>query len=136
MNASNGNLSVVDYQLMLSIIRYNIKHEYLISRAYICLSLSSTSSSPVVIQIWPLSRYSCFYLGSLHPRNFFTSKSISFHCTWFVFVLSKWIETSKLFNLVWEIPNLLSACNIRNFWNITFQMQNRMNQNQFIKWIL
>ena len=24
----------------------------------------------IVSQIWPLSRYSCFYLGSLHPRNF------------------------------------------------------------------
>ena len=49
-----------------------IKHEYLRSRAYICLSLSSPFSSPpvTVIQIWPLSRYSCFYLGSLHPRNF------------------------------------------------------------------
>ena len=48
------------------------KHEYLRSRAYICLSLSSPFSSPpvTVIQIWPLSRYSCFYLGSLHPRNF------------------------------------------------------------------
>ena len=56
----------------------NIKHEYLRSRAYICLSLSSSSSfsssSPVVIQIWPLSRYSCFHLGSLHPRNLFYSK--------------------------------------------------------------
>ena len=52
---------------------FHIKHEYLRSRAYICLSLSSSSSSPsspVVIQIWPLSRYSCFYLGSLLPRNF------------------------------------------------------------------
>ena len=48
----------------------NIKHEYLRSRAYICLSLSSPFSSVTVIQIWPLSRYSCFYLGSLHPRNF------------------------------------------------------------------
>ena len=46
-----------------------IKHEYLRSRAYICLSLSSTSS-PVISQLWPLSRYSCFHLGSLHPRNF------------------------------------------------------------------
>ena len=49
-----------------------IKHEYLRSRAYICLSLSSPfSSSPSVIvsQIWLLSRYSCCYLGSLHPRN-------------------------------------------------------------------
>ena len=25
----------------------------------------------IVSQIWPLSRYSCCYLGSLHPRNFF-----------------------------------------------------------------
>ena len=24
----------------------------------------------IVSQIWPLSRYSCCYLGSLHPRNF------------------------------------------------------------------
>ena len=49
------------------------KHEYLRSRAYICLSLSSpfSSSSVIVSQICPLSRYSCCYLGSLHPRNFF-----------------------------------------------------------------
>ena len=45
-----------------------IKHEYLRSRAYICLSLSSPLV--MVAQLWPLSRYSCFYLGSLHPRNF------------------------------------------------------------------
>ena len=47
-----------------------IKHEYLRSRAYICLSLSSPFSSVIASQIWPLSRYSCCYLGSLHPRNF------------------------------------------------------------------
>ena len=47
-----------------------VKHEYLRSRAYICLSLSLTSSSSVISQLWPLSRYSCFHLGSLHPRNF------------------------------------------------------------------
>ena len=47
-----------------------IKHEYLRSRAYICLSLSSPFSPVIVSQIWPLSRYSCCYLGSLHPRNF------------------------------------------------------------------
>jgi len=43
-----------------------VKHEYLRSRAYKCLSLSSSSSSfPVtVIQLWALSRYSCLYLGS------------------------------------------------------------------------
>ena len=34
-----------------------IKHEYLRSRAYICLSLSSPFSSPVMVsQLWPLSR--------------------------------------------------------------------------------
>ena len=49
----------------------NFKHEYLRSRAYMCLSLSSPfSSSVIVVQMWPLSRYSCCYLGSLHPRNF------------------------------------------------------------------
>ena len=48
-----------------------IKHEYLRSRAYICLSLSLSSSSLVMVaQLWPLSRYSCCYLGSLHPRSF------------------------------------------------------------------
>ena len=51
---------------------FQIKHEYLRSHAYMRLSLSSPfSSSPVTVtQIWPLSRYSCCYLGSLHPRNF------------------------------------------------------------------
>ena len=51
----------------------SVKHEYLRSCDYIRLSLSSpfSSSSPVTVtQIWPLSRYSCSYLGSLHPRNF------------------------------------------------------------------
>ena len=61
-----------------------VKHEYLRSRAYIRLSLSSPLSlssshrysihafldSVIAIQILPLSRYSCFYLGSLHPRIF------------------------------------------------------------------
>ena len=28
-----------------------------------------------VIQIWPLSIYSCFYLGSLHPSNFTYNKT-------------------------------------------------------------
>ena len=69
-------LLVSKVQLILNVVIsliQQIKHEYLRSRAYICLSLSSSSSSPsspVVIQIWPLSRYSCFHLGSLHPRNF------------------------------------------------------------------
>ena len=45
------------------------KHEYLRSRAYICLSLSSPFSLVIISQIWPLSRYSCCYLGSLYPRN-------------------------------------------------------------------
>ena len=49
-----------------------VKHEYLRYRAYICLSLSSPFSPSVIIsQIWPLARYSCCYLGSLHPRNLF-----------------------------------------------------------------
>ena len=43
----------------------------------ICLSLSSPfSPSVTVVQLWPLSRYSCCYLGSLHPRNFHTSESV------------------------------------------------------------
>ena len=50
----------------------NFKHEYLRSGAYICLSLSSPFSV-IVIQIWPLLRYSCLYLGFLHPRNFSVS---------------------------------------------------------------
>ena len=55
-----------------------VKHEYLRSRAYICLSLSSPFSSPSVIvsQIWPLSRYSCCYLGSLHPRNLVLNQNV------------------------------------------------------------
>ena len=61
-----------------------VKHEYLRSRAYIRLSLSSPLSlssshrysihafnSVIAIQILLLSRYSCFYLGSLHPRILF-----------------------------------------------------------------
>ena len=61
----------------------NVKHEYLRSRAYICLSLSSpfppSSSSPVMVsQLWPLSRYSCCYLGSWIP----TSKEFLFWSNW------------------------------------------------------
>ena len=59
-----------------------IKHEYLRSRAYIRLSLSSPFSPVTVSQIWPLSRYSCFYLGSLHPRNFVLKAQLVFR--WFV----------------------------------------------------
>ena len=51
-------------------ITFFIKHEYLRSRAYICLSLSSPFPLVIISQFWPLSRYSCFFLGSLHPRNF------------------------------------------------------------------
>ena len=44
-----------------------IKHEYLRSRASTCVSLSSPS---YLLAIYLLSRYSCLYLGSLHPRIF------------------------------------------------------------------
>ena len=57
-----------------------IKHEYLRSRASICLSLSSPPSSSGDLSInsytfvsfshSTLSRYSCLHLGSLHPRIF------------------------------------------------------------------
>ena len=52
------------------------KHEYLRSRAYTCLSLSSPSSSSYLLKNFAflsnhgLSRYSCLHLGSLHPRIF------------------------------------------------------------------
>ena len=57
----------------------------------------------IVSQIW-LSRYSCFYLGSLHPRNFgfeqtnvehnkgftrFTKLLIELTLTWFLWTLNK-----------------------------------------------
>ena len=42
-------------------------------------------SSVTFSQIWPLSRYSCFYLGSLHPRNFLIHV-IDFHA--FSFLIS------------------------------------------------
>ena len=45
------------------------KHEYLRSRASTCVSLSSPASSHLLAIYW-LSRYSCLYLGSLHPRIF------------------------------------------------------------------
>ena len=45
------------------------KHEYLQSRAFICLSLSSPPSSSSGSN-HGLSRYSCLHLGSLHPRIF------------------------------------------------------------------
>ena len=63
-------------KLILRLLRYviyrilTIKHEYLRSCAYIRLSLSSPLDTCSNIFIWPLSRYSCFDLGSLHPRNF------------------------------------------------------------------
>ena len=43
-----------------------IKHEYLRPRAYKCLSLSSSSSSNrySISEVFPLSRFSCLYLGS------------------------------------------------------------------------
>ena len=51
------------------------KHEYLWSRAYKCLLLSS---SPVTItQIWPLSRYSCLYLGSCIQEFYFFFFSVN-----------------------------------------------------------
>ena len=48
----------------------NIKHEYLRSLAYICLSLSSPSGYLSIKSNHRLSRYSCLHLGSLHPRFF------------------------------------------------------------------
>ena len=63
--------------------RLVIKHEYLRSRSSKCLSLSSTSPSPVVSQImhitplW-LSRYSCLYLGS-RIHEFLNKGFISFY---------------------------------------------------------
>ena len=64
---------------------FQIKHEYLRPRAYICLSLSLTSVISQLLQFswfWPLSRYSCCCLGSLHPRNFCFKKMFRFwvHC--------------------------------------------------------
>ena len=48
------------FQCMAAERVIQFKHEYLRSRTYICLSLSSPFPSPViVIQIWPLSRYLC-----------------------------------------------------------------------------
>ena len=58
---------------------YHFKHEYLRSRAYICLSLSSSSDDSDISSNFThinhlihhgLSRYSCLHLGSLHPRIF------------------------------------------------------------------
>ena len=46
----------------------NVKDEYLRSRAYIRLSLSSPFPSVIVSQHWTLSRYLCLYLGSLHSK--------------------------------------------------------------------
>ena len=61
------------YMLMIPLF----KHEYLRSRAYICLSLSSSDSHLssnlipfIIFQSLLLSRYSCLHLGSLHPRIF------------------------------------------------------------------
>ena len=72
-----------------------IKHEYLRSHAYICLSLSSPFPSVKFSQIWPLSRYSCFYLGSLHPRNFrkkINQSHVSLLEKWSTYKISKTIS--------------------------------------------
>ena len=71
-----------------------IKHEYLRSRASTCVSLSSPSSH--LLAIYTLSRYSCLYLGSLHPR-IFTINFISDHYTFCLKCKSKCEE--HLFNL-------------------------------------
>ena len=78
----------------------DFKHKYLRSRA---LSLSSPFSFPVTVsQIWPLSRYSCFYLGSLHPRNFRNImgyfKNADCYSAW------KW----KWFNDFWLLSSIFS----------------------------
>ena len=64
----------------------DIKHEYLRSRASTCVSLSSPSSH--LLAIYRLSRYSCLYLGSLHPRifiiTFLCQKGVRFNVISFV----------------------------------------------------
>ena len=50
------------------------KHEYLRSRAFICLSLSSPHHHhhpDTFLSNHGLSRYSCLHLGSLHPIIFY-----------------------------------------------------------------
>ena len=87
-----------------------LKHEYLRSRAYICLSLSSPFlPSVIVVQIWPLSRYSCCYLGSLHPRNFMERGALSEitnHLPNFLKVKSEQLKTHFpiQINFLWKIP--------------------------------
>ena len=61
----------------------DFKHEYLRSRASIRLLLSSPCH---LLAIYGLSRYSCLYLGSLHPRIshkiWVIEKSWTFHNVW------------------------------------------------------
>ena len=67
MFISNWVLSkkIVEINYIEKIMEYTamdkIKHEYLRSRAYKCLSLSSSVSSYLSVK---LSRYSCLHLGS------------------------------------------------------------------------
>ena len=81
--ANNSLRKLLLYAKLTHQLEVIFKHEYIRSRAYICLSLSSSSSSSssdissnftyFLIHInhlihLGLSRYSCLHLGSLHPR--------------------------------------------------------------------
>ena len=64
-------------------------------------------------QIWPLSRYSCFYLGSLHPRNFST-KTVPIKTSSFLYMALYYIDIG-IWNR-WEIWSceICIRCDTRN----------------------
>ena len=84
---------------------FQINHEYLRSHAYMRLSLSSPFSSPpsvIVIQIWTLSRYSCFHLGciqGLKCESINMSNETLQDRSWFfkkwVIMIDRWYLTHK-----------------------------------------
>jgi len=91
----------ISFKTRLFFIGVNFKHEYLRSRASTCVSLSSPSSH--LLAIYRLSRYSCLYLGSLHPRIFLKTtltylkeKKDSKHlCFKFHIFFFLWLMTSR-----------------------------------------
>ena len=114
--ANNSLRKLLLYAKLTHQLEVIFKHEYIRSRAYICLSLSSSSSSSssdissnftyFLIHInhlihLGLSRYSCLHLGSLHPRILKKKEWIDFFFREFIwFSMNNMIRYLEIFSWI------------------------------------
>ena len=71
----------------------------------------------IVSQIWPLSRYSCCYLGSLHPRNFFFHSFFKKSTVQKTEKMSSWIYLAIFYVKFWVILKSPISCSTYTFSN-------------------